>query len=89
MVGGFYSQTKYSETGTTAIGDPYSFNASNLWQTNLSFGAGATWNIDKRWALRADWDRFQNIGHTFALNTTGNGEFSSIDLYSLNVMFRF
>src|SRR5262245_48502272 len=51
-VGAFYSQYKYSETGTDGFGNPTSFNAPNLWQWNLSYGAGANYNINRQWTIR-------------------------------------
>src|SRR5262245_46809768 len=89
MVGAFYSEYKYSESGTNADGSPHSFNASNLWQWNLSYGAGVNFNFNKQWSIRADWDRFEDIGNTFQLNTTGNGKFDNIDLFTFNVVYRF
>ena len=89
MVGAFYSEYKYSETGQTSTGDPHSFTAPDLTQTNLSYGAGGSYHFDKQWSLRADWDRFQKIGNDFALNETGNGEFENIDLFSFSLVYRF
>jgi opacity protein-like surface antigen len=88
-VGAFYSQYKYSESGNQSTGDPYSFTAPNLWQTNLSYGLGASAQINDQWAVRADWDRYTHIGNTFSFSTTGNGRFTNVDLFSLNVEYRF
>jgi opacity protein-like surface antigen len=88
-VGAFYSEYKYSETGTNGNGDSHSFNAPNLWQWNLSYGAGASYNFNRQWAIRFDWDRFQDIGNDFALNETGNGKFENIDLFSFSLVYRF
>jgi len=88
-VGAFYSQYKYSESGSQANGDAYSFNAPNLWQTNLSYGLGVSAQFSKEWGIRADWDRYQHIGNTFDFSVSGNGRFSNIDLYSLNLEYRF
>jgi hypothetical protein len=88
-VGAFYSQYKYSESGSQANGDPYAFNAPDLWQTNLSFGLGVSAQFSKEWGIRADWDRYQHIGNTFDFSVSGNGRFSDIDLYSLNLEYRF
>jgi hypothetical protein len=88
-VGAFYSQYRYSESGYQASGDAYSFGAPNLWQTNLSYGLGVAVRIGGQWLVRADWDRYQDIGNTFSFSESGNGRFSSIDLFSLNLEYRF
>ncbi len=89
LIGAFYSQLKYSETGSTPQGDSYSFTADDLWQTNLSLGLGASYNFNPQWSLRADWDHFRNIGNTFDFSTSGNGQFDNIDLLSVNLVYRF
>jgi opacity protein-like surface antigen len=88
-VGAFYSQYKYSEFGNQSTGDPYSFTAPNLWQTNLSYGLGVSAQLSNQWVVRADWDRYQHVGNTFSFSTTGNGRFTDIDLLSLNLEYRF
>ena len=88
-VGAFYSQYKYSESGNQSTGDAYSFTAPNLWQTNLSYGLGVSAQFSDRWVVRADWDRYQHIGNTFDFSVSGNGRFSNIDLFSLNLEYRF
>ena len=88
-VGAFYSQYKYSESGNQSTGDPYSFTAPNLWQTNLSYGLGVSAQLSGDWAARVDWDRYTHLGNTFDFSTTGNGRFGNIDLFSFNVEYRF
>lgn len=88
-VGAFYSQYKYSESGSQSTGDDYSFTAPNLWQTNLSYGLGVSAQLASQWVVRADWDRYQHIGNTFDFSVSGNGRFSNIDLFSLNLEYRF
>jgi OmpA-OmpF porin, OOP family len=87
-VGAFYSELKYSESGTDAPDNtPNSFTASNRRRTDLSFGLGLTYRLRDQWAIRGDWDRFRNIGSEFALNADGNGRFSNVDLFTLNVIY--
>ena len=88
-IGAFYSQYRYSESGTQSQGDAYSFNAPTLWQTNLSYGLGVSAQFATNWAARVDWDRYQHIGNTFSFSNSGNGQFNNIDLFTFNVEYRF
>ena len=54
----------------------FSFDDSG---TDLMFGAGAEYDITERWGLRAEWERYSNIG-----NNDGD-----IDYFSGGVIFRF
>lgn len=54
-------------------------NASD-WET--SFGFGATYQINKQWGVRAEWERFNNLGDS------DTGE-SDVDLLSVGAVFRF
>jgi hypothetical protein len=59
--------------------DAYKANASD-WET--SFGFGATYQINKQWGVRAEWERFNNLGDS------DTGE-SDVDLLSVGAVFRF
>lgn len=88
-VGGFYSRLSYSERGSQGNGDAFSFNAPTRWRASLSFGAGVSYRLSPAWSLRADWDRFQRIGETFALTESGNGRFANIDSFMLGIVYGF
>ncbi|MES2934510.1 MAG: outer membrane beta-barrel protein [Pseudomonadota bacterium] len=90
-VGVFHSRLKYTESSST----PYpgstntSFAADDDRQTKASFGLGAAFKANEKISIRAGWDRVQNIGENFALTATGNGQFSHVDFYSVNVLYHF
>jgi OmpA-OmpF porin, OOP family len=89
-VGVFFSRLRYSETGSdAATGTPYSFSGPSQRDTNASFGLGAEFAIDDRWMLRADWDRYRNLGRRFNLTVDENGRFDHVDLFSVSAAYRF
>ncbi len=50
---------------------------------DLSFGLGAQYDFSKKAGIRAEWERFQDVGNQ---DTTGQ---SDVDLLSLSLVFRF
>ena len=88
-VGAFFSELKYSEQGSEASGDAYSFSAPNDHHTNVSYGVGGAYRFAGNWAVRLDWDRYQDIGQTFSFITSGNGQFDHVDLVTLNLEYHF
>jgi OOP family OmpA-OmpF porin len=83
-----YTSLEYRETGSDR-GDPYSFTASDKRQTRFNAGLGGRYAFDPRFAVRVDWDRYFDVGEKFALNTTGNGRFKSIDALTASLEYRF
>jgi len=55
----------------------------------LSYGLGFAYRLDAAWAIRADWDRFRNIGRTFNFSVDTNGKFDNVDLLSVVVEYHF
>jgi opacity protein-like surface antigen len=86
--GAFASQLEYSENRSNAFGSAPSFTAPKQRQTKASFGVGAEYRATKNISVRVGWDRFQDIGETFALTDTGNGRFDHMDAYSAFVLYR-
>ena len=52
-------------------------------KVNLSWGASAQFNVNPRWGLRVDYDDYGKAGDEFE---TGR---ASLDMWSMNVLFRF
>lgn len=50
--------------------------------TDLAFGLGANWKINKSIGLRAEWERFQNL-------SVDGGTERDVDLLSLGASYRF
>ncbi len=88
-VGAFQSRLRYSESGVNATGGSASFSAPSDRQTKVSFGIGAEYRATDKISVRANWDRFRDIGSDFRLTETENGRFGHVDLYSINVLYRF
>lgn len=87
-VGAFNARLRYNETGLDQDGDEDTFRHSDT-STQTTAGVGLNWRITPAWDLRADYDRYFDIGERFALNETGNGRFDSVDMFSLNLAYRF
>lgn len=77
--GAFYAQTKLSESsgGAVAVGDQSHNSTSPL------LGAGLNYDITKKVAVRAEWDRYFRVGDS---GSTGRGD---IDQYTVGVVYRF
>ena len=56
--------------------------------TDLHFGLGGVANLSDRVALRAEWERIQDVGKDLA-GAPPPQEGSDVDLFSLSVLFRF
>lgn len=79
----------YDENGTDIAGKPYQFHGPDDTDTVPLAGLGAAWRLDTNWELRLDWDRWFDVGTRFDLTETTNGRFDHVDLYTLNVAYRF
>lgn len=88
-VGAFQSRLRYSESGVNSGGGAASFTAPTDRQTKVSFGIGGEYRATEKISIRANWDRFRDIGSDFRLTDTENGRFSDVDLFSVNVLYRF
>ena len=82
-VGVFGSETRTfrSTSGTVTPAPGLNTNASTD-EANLKFGLGAQYSFGKTVTVRAEWERYMDVGNA---NT---GEFD-IDLYSIGLLFRF
>jgi len=80
-VGAFFSKTKVNATASTALAS--ASDDAKATETNLLAGLGVQYSINKNLAIRAEWERFFNVGDN---DTTGEGD---VDLYSLGLNYRF
>lgn len=88
-VGAFFSKLEFSETTTDADGARSTFNGTDDDQVRLTWGVGGSYRFTDNLSVRLDWDRIEKVGQTFALTEDGNGRFSHVDLWSLNLVWRF
>ena len=91
-VGAFFSRLEYSESTMAVAGlrtTVTSFNAPNNNQVLFTWGAGGSYRFADQWSVRLDWDRIENVGDTFALTDTGNGKFDHVDVWSVNLVWKF
>ncbi|NJD36136.1 MAG: hypothetical protein FIA96_15125 [Betaproteobacteria bacterium] len=79
-LGAIYADVDVKATATGG-GISASDHASTTdWKAN--FGVGATYKFNKQWGMRAEWERFDNLGD----NNTGK---TDVDLLSVGVVFSF
>jgi OOP family OmpA-OmpF porin len=83
-----WTKLKYHEN-IDDRGVPDSFTAPDLNQTRGTAGIGATYAATPNLSIRGEWDRYFDVGNTFALTSEGNGRFSSIDALWIGVQYRF
>ena len=88
-VGAFFSKLEFSETTTDANGARSTFNGPDDDQVRLTWGVGGSYRITDNLSARLDWDRIEKVGQQFALNEEGNGRFRHVDLWSLNLIWKF
>lgn len=80
-VGLYRSKTKL-DVSATGAGGTAAASASKT-ETTPKFGLGASYAFTKNVGVRAEWERYKNLGDT---NTTGEGD---VDLWSIGVSFKF
>lgn len=80
-VGLYYSKTT-ADISAAGGGGAAAYSASAS-ETNPKFGLGANYAFTKNVSVRAEWERYKNLGDT---NTTGEGD---VDLWSIGVAFKF
>jgi len=88
-VGAFFSKLEFSETTTQSNGTRSTFHGPDDDQVRLTWGIGGSYRITDNLSARLDWDRIEKIGQQFALNEAGNGRFRHVDLWSLNLIWKF
>jgi OOP family OmpA-OmpF porin len=74
-------RTTRTVSGTVTPAPDAASNATTD-EANLKYGLGLQYDLGKVAALRAEWERFVDLGNA------GTGQFD-IDLYSVGLMFRF
>lgn len=80
-VGLYYSKTTLDVSATGAGGT--AAVSANKTETTPKFGLGANYAFTKNVGVRAEWERYKNLGDN---NTTGEGD---VDLWSIGVSFKF
>lgn len=70
-------------TATATAGGGVGTGSDDDTGTDLLYGIGATYNLTNNFALRAEWERYNNIGDD---NSTGE---SDVDMWSAGVQFSF
>ncbi len=83
-----WTKLKYHESGDDR-GTPFSFTAPDVNQTRGIAGLGVTYATTPNVSIRGEWDRYFDVGNTFALTSEGNGQFSSIDAFWIGAQYRF
>jgi OOP family OmpA-OmpF porin len=77
--GAFYAKTTLDASSGGAV----NVNEASHWGTSPLLGAGVSYDITRKVALRAEWDRYFRVGDT---DTTGRGD---IDQLTAGVVYRF
>jgi opacity protein-like surface antigen len=83
-----WTKLEYRESGDDR-GEPFSFTASDLDQLRAMAALGASYAATPNLSIRAEWDRYFDVGNTFALTAEGNGNFDSIDAIWIGLQYRF
>ncbi len=82
-VGALAAQTKTSYTGGGSIETLIGGDTQKKRSTELVYGAGAMYNINKNLSVRGEWSRYERLGNIYT------GGRTDANLYSLGVVYRF
>jgi OmpA-OmpF porin, OOP family len=82
-LGAFSNETKTTYSGTDSVEVIVGAESQKKRSTQLSYGAGVTYNFNTRVALRAEWARFTKLGDAL---TGGQGD---ANLYLIGIAYRF
>jgi OmpA-OmpF porin, OOP family len=82
-LGAFSAETKTAYSGNGSVEIINGAETQKKRSTKLSYGVGATFNINKRIALRSEWSRYTKLGNTLT------GGQTDANLYSLGIVYRF
>jgi len=63
-----------------------SFSNNNV---DLTFGAGVRYDLTPKLAVRAEWQRYLDVGGRNVALGAGTGDLSSIDVYGVGFFYRF
>lgn len=82
-VGALAAQTKTSYTGGGSIETLIGGDSQKKRSTELVYGAGAMYNINKNLSVRGEWSRYDKLGSVLT------GGRTNANLYSLGIVYRF
>ena len=82
-VGALAAETRTSYTGTGSIETVTGGETQKRRSTELVYGAGAMYNINKNFSVRGEWSRYEKLG---SILTGGR---TDANLYSLGLVYRF
>ncbi len=82
-VGAFAAETKASYVGSGSVQTVNGGQSQKQKGTELSYGVGADYLIDKRFAVRGEWSRYTKLGNELT------GGKTDVNLYSVGVLYRF
>ena len=82
-VGALAAQTKTSYTGGGSIETLIGGDSQKKRSTELVYGAGAMFNINKNLSVRGEWSRYDKLGNVLT------GGRTNANLYSLGIVYRF
>ena len=82
-VGALAAQTKTSYTGGGSIETLLGGENQRKRSTDLSYGVGINYNINKNLSVRADWSRYEKLGDVLT------GGRTNASLYALGLVYRF
>ena len=82
-VGALAAETRTSYTGGGSIETLIGGDSQKRRSTELVYGAGAMFNINKNLSVRGEWSRYEKLGNVFT------GGRTDANLYSLGLVYRF
>ncbi|MGL4233532.1 MAG: outer membrane beta-barrel protein [Casimicrobium sp.] len=82
-VGALIGETKTRYTGSGSVEIITDRDTQKKRSTQLSYGAGATFNVSKRFGIRAEWSRYSKLGDDFT------GGKTDADFYGAGLVYRF
>lgn len=86
--GTLYSSLAYDETGVNQFSEPTSYSHTNR-QWRFLWGAGGSFDFTESLSARLEWQRVEKPGKTFAFDDGGDGQFDSVDFFSLSLQWQF
>jgi OmpA-OmpF porin, OOP family len=82
-VGAFSSETKTSYSGSGSVEVVTGAETQKKRRTQVSYGAGATFNVTKNVSVRGEWSRYTKLGNELT------GGQTDANLYSVGLVYRF
>lgn len=82
-VGALSAETRTSYTGGGSIETLIGGESQKRRSTELAYGAGAMFNINKNFSVRGEWSRYEKLGNVLT------GGRTDANLYSLGLVYRF